>query len=148
MVDDHVGRNNKLNKTMNWNEAMQLTKKSKQTSEPVSFSAIVGGILVGGVLFLFFGLPLIAYFVWAYALVLKTLWAWFICPVFGLNPLSWAQAWGLIMLVGLLTHQYPSKPKDERDTTTKVIEIAVEVLRPWVALLAGWVCAHYFLHIV
>ena len=39
-------------------------------------------------------------------LALKMLWGWFMVPTFGLPTLSLAQAIGVGIMVGFLTHQY------------------------------------------
>ncbi|TAL42349.1 MAG: hypothetical protein EPN91_08195 [Salinibacterium sp.] len=42
------------------------------------------------------------------------LWGWFVVPVFGLPLLSYAAAFGLALLTGLLTHQIQTAKEDER----------------------------------
>lgn len=45
--------------------------------------------------------------------VLSILWGWIIVPIFGLPAIGVAQAIGISIVVGLMTHQYvPSKDKE------------------------------------
>jgi len=132
---------------MNWNDAAELTRKlkSKHTSGDGT-NNIIMGILLGGFIFLFVFIPLMAYFVWSYAFVLKVIWGWLIVPLFGLPPLNWGQAWALMIVVAYLTHtRHVCMSKDERTTAYKVGEIVGYLVKPWVAFGLAWICKTYFL---
>jgi len=136
-----------------WKQARGLTQKlKKQQRDDTSIGEkLIEWALTGVFIFLilaFFIIPLMVYFIWSHAYVIVKLWAWFIIPIFHLNPITWAQAWGLMIIMSLLTTASVWKGKDERDTSAKVTEFVVLCLKPWVLLLAGWVCAHYFLHLI
>ncbi len=135
---------------MDWKEAAELTRKlkSREGSDKTASEYLFTGLIVIAFLAIV-GIPLIVYVVWAHALVIKTFWAWFIVSAFDLKPLTWAQAWGLSMIVSYLTHvAHTCKSKDERETSEKVAEFVMLLLKPWIALGIGYVCAHYFLHVV
>jgi hypothetical protein len=65
---------------------------------------------------------------------LSILWGWFAVPIFGLPALGVAQAIGIAMTVGLMTHQYiPAKDKD------KWMPVVTMILTPFIALGIGWI---------
>lgn len=74
------------------------------------------------------------------------LWSWFIVPVFGLPALTWGQAYGIALFVGLLTHQFhhPTN-KDERTTQEKATHVIGNLLVPWTCLLFGYLGKIWFL---
>jgi hypothetical protein len=72
------------------------------------------------------------------------LWAWFIVPVFGLPALSWGQAYGIALLIGLYCYRINTN-KDERTTSEKVGQAIGLLLSPWLVLLAGWIGKTFFL---
>lgn len=49
------------------------------------------------------------------AYVLAHLWRWFAVPIFGLHPLTYAEAAGVSLLVGFLTHQVNQNDSDPED---------------------------------
>ena len=137
-----------------WKQARGLTQKLKkqQRDETSIGEKLIEWTLMGIFVLLilaFFVIPLIVYFIWSHAYVLVKLWAWFIVPIFHLEPITWAQAWGLMIAVAFLTH-VPSvwKGKDERETHEKVTEFVTLCLKPWLVLVTAWVCARYFLHLI
>lgn len=72
--------------------------------------------------------------------VLTCLWGWFVVPTFALPPLTLAQAIGVSLIVGYLTHQYlPKQDKQENGIKLDDIERAVDhvIFPPAFALLAG-----------
>lgn len=76
---------------------------------------------------------------WAIAL----LWSWFVLPVFFLPPLTWAQAAGLGMVIGYLTHQIDLK-KDERPYVEKLVaSISFAITKPLICVGFGWVLKHF-----
>lgn len=68
------------------------------------------------------------------ALALSIIWGWFIVPM-GMMPLGLAQAAGVSLVVGYLTHQI-SPQKDERELPEL---IALVLLWPLTVLGIGWV---------
>lgn len=135
--------------SLSWQDASELTRKLKRDSSDSS----VGEILLGGILVLLFivlfGIPLMIYMVWANALAVKLLWGWFVVTTFGLEPLTWAQSWGLAIIIAYLTHvSVVWKAPDTRETPAKIGEIIALVLKPWFAIGIGYVCAHWFMHVV
>lgn len=69
--------------------------------------------------------------------VLAILWGWFAVPAFGLPQLTIAQAIGVSIVVGMLTHQ---GFKDDRELGPLV---ALALLGPLVSLLIGWIVKGY-----
>lgn len=70
--------------------------------------------------------------------VLSYLWQWFAVP-FGLPEISVIHAWGLSMLVALLTYETPYQGPAE-EAKYKLIG---HILSPFVLLLAGYILSHY-----
>lgn len=99
------------------------------------------GIKAIFILFGVFALFCVAYLYGAFAMgfVGMKLWSWFVVPVFGLPVLTWGQAYGLALVIGLFTHQlYIPTNKDERTTPEKAVHLASGFLLPWTFLLLGW----------
>jgi hypothetical protein len=65
---------------------------------------------------------------------LSTLWAWFAVPIFGLPPLGIAQAIGISLTLGMITHQYV--PTKEKDTAGPIL---FSLLMPLLAVGIGWI---------
>ncbi|MGC3984817.1 MAG: hypothetical protein QM777_08865 [Pseudorhodoferax sp.] len=81
------------------------TLNGKTQTTGIAASAILGGLAA-----------IIFAIVWAgfwSGLAVSVLWGWFVVPLFGLPALSIAQAYGIALLVGLLTHQESKADKDE-----------------------------------
>lgn len=100
------------------------------------------------VLFGVFFVICLAYLYGAFAMgfVGMKLWAWFVVPVFGLPALTWGQAYGIALLVGLLTHQiHIPTNEDERTTPQKVGHAIGGFLLPWITLLFGYFGKIWFL---
>lgn len=75
--------------------------------------------------------------------VLTKMWAWFIVPVFDLQPLRIPVAIGLSLIVGYLTHQI-NWCKDEAEPMEKAARsIVVPLLLPAFTLLGGWIVNHW-----
>src|SRR3989344_254836 len=103
---------------------------------------VVVGLVVG-MLVLIGGIMVVATLLRGY--VLSVLWRWFMVPTLGLPALSVAQAIGIALVVGMLTHQsqhYYPEDKDEK-TSNKVVRIIEPFLTPFVILLIGWVVRQY-----
>ncbi|MDP3696508.1 MAG: hypothetical protein Q8R55_00575 [Candidatus Taylorbacteria bacterium] len=76
--------------------------------------------------------------------VLSVLWRWFMVPTLGLPALSVAQAIGIALVVGMLTHQSQHYPEDKDEKTSKkVVRITEPFLTPFAVLLIGWVVRQY-----
>jgi hypothetical protein len=77
---------------------------------------------------------------------LSVLWGWFVVPTFNLPQLSIAAAIGIAMVVGYLTKQEITDPKDEdRSFTEKMVRATIfAIVKPGFALLFGWV-VHLFM---
>ena len=75
--------------------------------------------------------------------VLKTLWGWFMVPVFHLPNLSLAAAIGVGIVISLLCNSAPAdSDKEISDQVTSVISHSL--VRAIFALAAGWV-THQFM---
>ncbi|MBH2008236.1 MAG: hypothetical protein I8H71_00915 [Xanthomonadaceae bacterium] len=94
-------------------------------------SALLGGIAAIVLLIVWGGF-------WA-GLAVSVMWAWFIVPVFGLPALSIAQAYGIVLLVGLMT----AKEKTEKDSGSFAAVLGKGFLRtslvPALVLLVGYI---------
>lgn len=83
--------------------------------------------------------------------VLKTLWAWFVIPVFGLPALGMAAAYGLGLVIQTFigNSTFPESKKDENMTPEAVKErlakaFARVLSEPLIILFFGWV-VHSFM---
>lgn len=86
------------------------------------------------------------YGAWAAAFVGVHLWSWFIVPTFGLVTLTMTQAFGISLLFGYWTyHHFSQHIKDERTWKEKMPEVIGLISQPWIILLIGWVCHHFFM---
>ena len=71
---------------------------------------------------------------------LSILWGWFIVPVFSIQEISIPTAIGVVLVVGFLTHQDPTKLKDNREFSEVLLEGIIKGLtRPAIALATGLV---------
>lgn len=89
------------------------------------------------VLAMIIGIP-VAEAIWS-GIVLKTLWAWFAVPTFGLPDLSLPVAIGVGLVASFLTHQYV--PTKDEDLPKAIVH---GFLYPLIALVMGWV-VHLFM---
>lgn len=81
-----------------------MSDKSLTTEQVAGLIAgVIGAILLPGVL---------ALFIFWDGLVLRTLWGWYVVPLFHLPFLSLPNAIGLACLVCFLTNQYQYRPKE------------------------------------
>jgi len=94
------------------------------------------GALVGGVIMM-----IGAYMVNGW--VLLKLWAWFVMPLFDVAPLTVAQAIGLGVTVGLVTHQGVPTGDNRNDSNALARAIAQAFVIPLVALLVGWIVSYF-----
>lgn len=118
------------------------------SSENEDVSLTAAGVKAIAVLLGVFTMVFLAYLYGAFAMgfVGMKLWAWFIVPVFGLPALTWGQAYGIALLVGLFTHQvHLPTNKDERTTTEKAVHAIGACLIPWACLLFGYLGKIWFL---
>lgn len=73
---------------------------------------------------------------------LTILWHWFVETTFGMQPLRIAEAIGVALVVGHLTHQWPENGQEKKDFSTVMLEgLARGVTRPAIALGFGYVVA-------
>lgn len=70
---------------------------------------------------------------------LMVLWGWFVVPLFDLPPLTIAQAIGLSVLVGFLTHQRIESKEDEKPVEDTISAVLFASVKPAMALLIGWI---------
>lgn len=103
--------------------------------------AFAFGLIVA--LLLFCGVML--YGAWAGAFVGSHLWLWFVVPTFGLAPLTMPQAFGISLLISFWTYHFKAGHKDEREFKEKAAEIIGICLMPWITLLIGFICYHFFM---
>lgn len=66
-----------------------------------------------------------------HAFVLRYLWAWFVVPL-GLPSIGMAHAYGISMLVGLMTPYRDNKKSEWSEV------VALAILRPLLCLLFAW----------
>lgn len=99
------------------------------------------GYFLGIVLFFILFISLIIYGIFAYGFVAMKLWAWFIVPVFHLDPLSILQCAGIITLTRLIIKDDIKSYTNTNEKTTKesVIETIGVLLFPWATLLTGYI---------
>lgn len=71
--------------------------------------------------------------------VLIKLWLWFICPVFGLRPLTLVEAAGLLLVVGFLFFE-PSRHNKEPNQR----QIFKSIVFPFITLLLGYLVHLFF----
>lgn len=69
------------------------------------------------------------------ALVLKMLWGWFVIPL-GIRGIGIFEAAGLVLLVGLLTHQHRW---NDSDLTEKANNVLVGIVLPLEVLAIGYI---------
>jgi len=99
-------------------------------SEP-SFSTIFLGFAVAA--------PLMITSILLYSYTLTKLWHWFLVPVLGLPSIGLAQAYGIMLIVTMLTQ--PADIKDEDNEVSLLKTAKYLYLRPLLTLLFGWVAA-------
>lgn len=95
--------------------------------------------LIAFVLYVILAIPIT---IWE-GFVIKTLWAWFIVPVFGLPVLAIAPALGLALVCSILTHQMPMGT--EKMTPAELIsrQLTTGLIGPAVVLFFGWIVNHF-----
>ena len=92
----------------------------------------------------FFGVML--YGIWATSFVIYHLWQWFIVPTFGLHALTYAQSYGIALIVGFLTYHHVFKTSDDtRSGKTQAIEVLTVLFHPWITLFIGWLVHAYWM---
>ena len=99
----------------------------------VAFIAVIG-VVVGLIILV---VPIILLRSW----VLTILWGWFMCPYFGLEPLTMPYAIGIALVIGMLT-QSASELKDQykEEAWKRMVGLA---LAPFVTLLIGWIALQF-----
>jgi hypothetical protein len=103
------------------------------------------GALIIGLGFLFSIPFLIIYGTWAWAVVLKSVWLWFVVPAFALQPLTFTQAVAVSALVNIFfikSHiaatKHDDKKLDEVDFSPIINGILTAALAPWVTWIIYW----------
>ena len=99
----------------------------------------------GVILCLAFFALMVLYGAWVGAFVSVHLWSWFVVPTFGLAPLKMPAAFGLALLVSLLTHHHHTSHKDDRSWKEQAAEAIGLLISPWFVLLCGYVCHRFFM---
>lgn len=99
-----------------------------------SLSSKIEAALLYAFLATFWLLPLLLFSAW----VRMNLWLWFVTPVFGLVPISVAQAFGLSLFLRSIVNDTP--PNDER---SMFLAICLPFLR-WALVLAVGFVASWF----
>lgn len=95
--------------------------------------------MIGLAMFLVFAGLVVFSALWR-GFVLTLLWAWFAQPVFGLPALGLAQAIGVSLTIGFLTHEYADCAAKEGTALERAARPLVQmILGPLFALLIGWV---------
>jgi cell division protein FtsW (lipid II flippase) len=74
--------------------------------------------------------------------VISFFWRWFIIPIFGVQPITIAEALGLALFAGMFTNKKATSNKDE--TTSLSTVLAVSFLSPLLALGVGYI-VHLFM---
>jgi hypothetical protein len=74
--------------------------------------------------------------------VLAILWGWFVVPVFGLPALSVPVAIGLCLIASVLTNHKTGKEAEKEDVGLGMT-VGVLLLKPGIALLAGWIVTKF-----
>ncbi len=71
--------------------------------------------------------------------VMKTLWAWFVVPIFEVNPLRMIEAIGLMFFINYIKHKR-SKDLDNSDVWVDLAKTLISLIVTAVfALLSGWI---------
>ncbi len=108
--------------------------------------AIIGLVVVVVVVLAVVLVPLVAIASILNGYVLRILWGWFVVPLFHLPNLTIAQAIGLTMVVGLLTHRSRTdgREKTKEEKRKETIEFFAELfLYPFITLGVGWIVHLY-----
>lgn len=97
-----------------------------------AIAAVVTGVLT---------IPVVAANVIVDALLLSTLWGWFIAPVFHLPMLSAVQAAGISLVITLVTYQYNPTPPGK----TLIDRMVANYVTMALILAIGWIIKTYFM---
>lgn len=112
----------------------------KKESKP---SNVITTSLVSIVLFII----TVLYLVISQAFVLKTLWGWFVVPIFLVNYLSTIKAMGMILLIKLCVYNNNdiiNVYDKEKSPSPKIFSTIMIFAMPWFVLLEGYII-HLFL---
>lgn len=106
---------------------------------------ILGGIFIGvftalitSAMLLLVVVPLAALDGW----ILHLAWAWFVVPTFGVAPIAWAMATGIIMMISWMVFQ-PSAATSEAGTTALLVKGLGTSLVSWFVM---WSVHLWILH--
>ena len=92
------------------------------------------GVIVGAVV------VAAAFAVWR-AYVMTVLWSWFVIPMFGLQPLTIAVAFGLCLFVALFSRRTNSDEENEKMKSWQYW--AVNAVSPLAILGLGWIAKQF-----
>jgi hypothetical protein len=106
-----------------------MASKTQTDETTVVFAAF--GLTVAG---LAFGVPLLIVYLAIRAYVLTRFWAWFVVPAFGLRPLTFAAAFGLLLVFGIIR----SSGSDAKSENPIWHLFAQTFAGPAVFLAIGW----------
>ena len=104
----------------------------------LDISAVLVGLVVGVALFL----GIMAAYIAMYAFTLATMWGWFVVPTFTLQPLTYVQAAGPILIWHALHAPYMT---DEEASKERVKRVAWPFMVCGLYLLVGWILHHYWM---
>lgn len=69
------------------------------------------------------------------AWVVTLMWGWFVCTEFGVKPLSWAAAFGILSLLSLILCEYQEEKTPEELSRVLIFHVLATTIAP----LFGWV---------
>jgi hypothetical protein len=95
--------------------------------------------LLARVLVLPLAIVSIAYWVWASAFSLSTLWGWYLVPL-GLPPVTKLTACGIILVRDVIA----MKPEDKQESKSPAWFYGTLILKPWWFLALGWFLLRFF----
>lgn len=86
-------------------------------------------------------IPLVITSILLYSYTLTKLWHWFLVPVLGLPSIGLAQAYGIMLIIAMVTHPADLKDEDSEVSLSKTAKYLY--FRPIITLLFGWVVAQF-----
>jgi hypothetical protein len=88
---------------------------------------------------------LLLYGTWAWAVVLKSVWLWFVVPAFALQPITFVQAIAISAIVNIFfikstiaTHKHDNKKLEEINWDPLVSAIITAAVAPWITMAIYW----------
>lgn len=108
-------------------------------------------MLLGCLAFVLFLPFFLLYGTWAWAVVIKSTWLWFICPAFSQPPLTFAQAVAMSVFFGIFAVRViPTKDTKKNedgsiDWQPFYHSIWVAITLPWVVWCLNWIIKTIFM---